>query len=265
MQVDAVAYWGQKQGCDPREYEDAYAVGAFGDADMWTLSDSSRRLRVAVSDGATESMLSGRWAGVLTKQYTASSRPQMRTSIRRAQDRWPRVLNDYKQAREQACKPIAWYEEPGLERGAHATLLVAEFRARSGSDPGRWTAEAVGDSCLFQVAGNDVACAFPFTEAAQFDTSPALVQTGLRSRRLLDKHCRRVAGSYRGGDTFFLCTDALAAWFLAQAERAAEPWKIWSGFSGAAGAAAFRDWTTAERSAGRLKNDDVTLLIVSMA
>ncbi len=220
---------------------------------------------MAVSDGATESMLSGRWAAVLAKQYTASSRAQMRTSIRRAQDRWPRVLHDYKAAREQADRPIAWYEEPGLDRGAHATLLVAEFRARSGSGPGMWTAEAVGDSCLFQVGGDALVCAFPFTEAAQFDTSPALVQTGQRNRRLLDKHCRRATGSYRDGDTFFLCTDALAAWFLAQAERKAEPWKLWRGFSAAAGAAAFREWTAVERSAGRLKNDDVTLLTVSMA
>lgn len=265
MHVDAVAYWGQKHGCDPREYEDAYSVGAFGDHDVWAVSDTSRRLRVAVSDGATESMLSGRWASVLTTQYTASSRPQMRTTIRRAQDRWPRVLTDYKEAREQACKPIAWYEEPGLDRGAHATLLVAEFRASSGNEPGRWTAEAVGDSCLFQVAGDTLVCAFPFTEAAQFDTSPALVQTGQRNRRLLDKHCRRAAGSYREGDLFFLCTDALAAWFLAQAERSAQPWTTWRGFTGATGAAAFRQWTAVERSSGRLKNDDVTLLAVSMA
>ncbi len=216
---------------------------------------------MAVSDGATESMLSGRWAGVLVKQYTASSRAHMRTSIRRAQDRWPRVLHEYKVAREQASKPIAWYEEPGLERGAHATLLVAEFRARVGSDPGLWTAETVGDSCLFQITGDTLVGAFPFTESAQFDTSPALVHTGLRNRRLLDKHCRRAAGSYRSGDTFFLCTDALAAWFLSQAERGGEPWTIWRRL---ADAGAFRDWTAAERSAGRLKNDDVTLLIMQM-
>ena len=89
--------------------------------------------------------------------------------------------------------------------------------------------------------------AFPFTESAQFDTSPALVHTGLRNRRLLDKHCRRAAGSYRSGDTVFLCTDALAAWFLAQAERGAEPWTTWRRL---ADAEAFREWTAAERSAG---------------
>lgn len=264
MRGDANAYWCQKKGSEPREYEDAFSISEPGSGGFWSLTPDGRRLRVAVADGATESMLSGHWAKALVQTYTTMPQPQLRRCIRRAQDAWPQILVDYKAEREENEKPIAWYEEPGLERGAHATLLVAEFRLDPAGFSGTWTAEAVGDSCLFHVSDNRVQRAFPLSLSSQFDSSPALVHTGLRSRRLLDKHRAYASGSFRSGDQFFLCTDALAAWFLEQDELGTQPWLLWCALTDGLSAAGFSEWIAAERSSGRLKNDDVTLLSVRL-
>lgn len=263
MRGHAVACWWQKEGATEREYEDAYAIGADGDDDEWDLTSERIRLRVAVADGATESMLSGRWARALVGTYARSNRARLMTCLLQALEAWPQSLQEYKQRREESGKPIAWYEEPGLEHGAHATLLVAEFRSDANDTDGlrgTWTAEAIGDSCLFQVSDDELKAAFPLQASVQFNTSPALAHTGIRDRRLLDKHRTSLEGTWTSGDSFFLCTDALAAWFLAEHEAASVPWAIWREYHSAESRQNFRDWVAVERMSGRLKNDDVTLL-----
>lgn len=253
MCVSAVAWWWQKHGSAEREYEDAFAVGG---------GRGDGRIRVAIADGATESMLSGRWAQSLVGTYTRSRRLQLLGCISRALRGWPGSLQEYKERREQDGRPIAWYEEPGLERGAHATLLVAEFRSGPDGRTGTWTAEAIGDSCLFHVSGDGLQTAFPLVASKEFGSAPALVHTGVRSRRLLHDHRAVSAGTWSSGDSFFLCTDALAEWFLAQHEQSAEPWGVWAAFRSSGSEEDFRGWVADERRAGRLKNDDVTLVNV---
>jgi len=265
MRGDAYVHWCQKLGAEPSEYEDAYSVGAAGDAELWSFTADSPRLRVAVADGATESMLSGRWAQTLVQSYTADPDSPLGTCIDRALDAWPQLLQAYTAEREGDGRPIAWYEQPGLDRGAHATLLVAEFHLAPDGHSGVWVAEAIGDSCLFHISGDQLQSAFPLSGAEQFDSSPALVHTGLRDKDLLDKHRRRTSGAFAAGDEFFLCTDALAAWFLAQDELHARPWVEWSHFSSGKRRGVFDEWIATERFSGRLHNDDVTLLRVRIA
>ncbi|MGI8537679.1 MAG: hypothetical protein ACR2K2_14630, partial [Mycobacteriales bacterium] len=187
------------------------------------------------------------------------------TSIARAQDAWPQILQSYTAERETEGRPIAWYEQPGLDKGAHATLLVAELQLAPGGTSGIWTAEAVGDSCLFHISGDQLQSAFPLSGAEQFDSSPALVHTGLRDKDLLDKHRRRTSGTFASGDEFFLCTDALAAWLLSQDAVQGKPWSQWSHFWPAKRGGVFDEWIATERFSGRLHNDDVTLLSVRIA
>ncbi len=265
MRGDAYVHWCQKLGAEPGEYEDAYSVGAAGDPELWSLTADQPRLRVAVADGATESMLSGRWAQTLVATYTAEHESSMRTCIAHAQDAWPQILQTYTAERERDGRPIAWYEEPGFEKGAYATLLVAEFHLAPGDASGIWAAEAVGDSCLFHISGNQLQSAFPLSDAEQFDSSPALVHTGLRDTELLDKHRRCTSGTFVPGDEFYLCTDAGAAWFLSQAAAQAKPWAEWSHFSPARRRGVFDEWIATERFSGRLHNDDVTLLSLQLS
>lgn len=274
---NVVAFRWQKGGSPAEEYEDAFTVNdagmddgeregerdGQGNVENWDLANHPNTLRIAVADGATESMLSGSWARTLVKEFT-DSEDDMRSCLDRALDSWPGWLQRYKTKREEDEKPIAWYEEPGLARGAHATLLVAEFVLDPNSLPNRqsgtWTAVAIGDSCLFQVSDERLNCAFPLITSVDFNTSPALVHTAVEDRTLLDKHSRTRSGTWTSGDIFFLCTDALAEWFLSTSENDSRPWETWRDFS--SGPQDFYEWVQVERQAGRLKNDDVTLLNV---
>jgi hypothetical protein len=265
MRGDAYVHWCQKLGADPSEYEDAYAVAAAGDIEDWSLTADSPQLRVAVADGATESMLSGRWAAALVQTCTAESDAPMTACIGRAQDAWPQILQTYTAEREADGRPIAWYEQPGLDNGAHATLLLAEFQLAPGGTSGIWTAEAIGDSCLFHLSAKGLKAAFPLSSAEQFDSSPGLVHTGQRDVDLLDKHRRSISGTFAEGDEFYLCTDAVAAWFLARHQAQEKPWTTWSHFSADKRRGVFDEWVATERFSGRLHNDDVTLLAVRFA
>lgn len=261
MRGNVVGLWLQKDGSSENEYEDAFAIsGASGDE--FDLSHHDGSFRVAVADGATESMLAGRWARSLVRRYVAARRSGMRACIHRAIDSWPPSLEEYRAEREASRRPIAWYEEPGIEKGAHATLLVAEFRSDTAKSSGVWSAEAIGDACLFQVRNDELICPFPLSHSSDFGTSPALVHTAIRDRRLLRAHAKSASGEWTSGDSFFLCTDALAAWFLASCENGSHPWEMLREFCSQADLSDFRNWVSEQRLSGGLKNDDVTLLYV---
>ena len=60
-------------------------------------------------------------------------------------------------------------------------------------------------------------------------------------------------------------TDALAHFCLGQAEAGGKPWDEWETFLAAAEAQKpFVSWIERLRDAGRLRNDDVTLLAIEL-
>jgi hypothetical protein len=74
---------------------------------------------------------------------------------------WPAILDGYMRHRANIGRPIAWYEEPGIQRGAFATFIGLEFRDGGGPDHGgAFTVGAVGDACLFQIRGGRLRLAF---------------------------------------------------------------------------------------------------------
>ena len=67
----------------------------------------------------------------------------------------------------------------------------------------------------------------------------------------------RFSASMETGDRIFLCTDALAQWFLSRHEKKSRPWDELPPES------EFRAWVQARRDESALKNDDVTLIELS--
>jgi hypothetical protein len=58
-------------------------------------------------------------------------------------------------------------------------------------------------------------------------------------------------------------TDALAKWFLEQVEVCGQPWQDLDRLLQApVPQAAFEEWVTTLRDAGRLRNDDVTMMLI---
>ena len=239
-----------KLGSSANEYEDAAA--AFPQSGE--LLPGTSFLRIAVSDGATESMLAAQWARLLVNSSAHNSSESLAGCVEIAIDMWPGVHDDYIAERNDRLMPIRWYEEPGLERGAFATLLIANFSS-DGQKGGTWKAEAVGDSNLFHVRDDTLLAAFPCTSSKDFNTSPALIQSKNINMEILREHSHHSLGGWESGDSFYLTTDALAAWFLARVESGGRPWETWRDLD----EETFSIWSETERTDRLLKNDDLTL------
>lgn len=258
-QIDT--FWLPKAGATVEEYEDASANSVKDDLTV-ALEPEFDDVRVAVADGATESLLSGSWAKALSQRVANEQLPRRRWSdaIKFAIQDWPAHLDAYRAERVRREKPIAWYEEPGLERGAEATIVALRLGNPRDGGTGYWWSMAVGDATLFQVRGETCVRAFPMQRSSAFGTSPNLVRS-LDHEGAFKHRLRRTSGNWQREDMFFLCTDALAAWFLERSEESEKPWHVWRDF-GSDDCQPFDDWVSVERRSGRLKNDDVTLVRV---
>lgn len=250
-------FWAPKRGVPKNEYEDASYISP-SNVDDGKLVAST--LRIAVADGATESLLAGRWASALVQAFAQSQQGFMAT-YKQVAGSWPAIVASYRAEREERGAPIQWYEEPGLQRGAYATLLVAEFSdGLHQSHPHIWRASAVGDSCIFQVRDEALYMSFPLKSSTQFSSSPALISSRVQDASVIRRHIQRHKGDWLPGDSFYLMTDAIAAWFLAAEERGDRPWGTLRGLGTTGAAWRFEDWVAERRAQHEMRDDDTTLV-----
>lgn len=257
------AFWLPKVGAVEAEYEDAYWYGPGEGGDG--------RLRVIVADGASESLLAGRWARYLTAVFRSSperigTEAGFTAAYQRAAAGWAAELARYKQERADRNSPIQWYEEPGLARGAYSTLLAAEFAPGHYGADAQWTAAALGDSCLFVVRGGELHDAVPMGSSADFGNQPALLSTGGTAAEVLSRHLSTKTGDLALGDTCYLATDALSAWFLRMAETGEakdEPWRPLRELDDS-DPDEFRELIGKLRGDGMIRDDDTTLVRVDV-
>ncbi|MGW6522591.1 hypothetical protein [Streptomyces sp. NPDC054962] len=183
---------------------------------------------------------------------------------------WERWLARYIDQRVTDGRPLKWYEEAKLASGAFATLLAVRLEyghsqpVYEGKEDGSWHAAALGDSCIFQIRGNEIISLFPVESSADFGNTPSLLGSNA-NRELV---CRRTAfldGSFKHGDEFFLMTDSIAAWFLSTVEKT-HPSELKGildqlrGFSRTENRSAFESWLSSLIASGTLRNDDVTFM-----
>lgn len=254
MRAEVSTLWVPRAGSSTAQYEDAFYPGHDGPR-------HARRLRFAVADGASESMLSGLWASLLVRTWCKARRRRLPEILEVAKAAWDVELAAYLEDRGRNERPIQWFEEPGLERGAFATLLGLAFSTGHGGDGGQWEATALGDSCLFQVRQGELLSAFPLKSSAEFDSAPKLVPSRSDDPAKVLGAVDRENGDWRGGDTFFLLTDAIAAWFLRTHEADVAPWDVLA----AVEPSGFADWVAARRQDRSLRNDDVTVMRIDVA
>ena len=254
-----------KRGSSPQEYEDAVWVGPDGDG-SGELQASS--LTMAIADGASESLLAGPWArrlvGVFGSNRATRTRSVFIAAYRTAVGGWDDEVAEYVREREERDRPIQWYEEPGLAKGAHATILAAEFRdGHSGRAP-TWSASALGDSCLFQVRDELLYASFPMSDAKSFTYQPPLLGSRGADESVLRRHVKLTTRDWEGGDSFYLMTDALAAWFLRLNESGGRPWEPLRDMDTLDAALDFEGWVEELRDRDQMNNDDTTLVRVDM-
>ena len=235
-----------KAGNTPAEYEDAAFV-----------QRSFSGVRLALADGASAAVFAGAWARMLARTFARRPFWTVAALRYRAQKlgqfwRW-----------QHAQLELPWYAEQKLADGAAATLIGVTItlpaqRAAAGS----WQSLAVGDACLFQMRDRALVQMHPDLNPAEFGNAPALVYSVAARNHRLARGLAVAAGSWRMGDTFVLASDALAKWIRTHVDSgqgalqslyalAAEP----------AAESAFSQWALQEQGAGRLKNDDHTMVL----
>ena len=250
IHIEAVSL--QKAGNQPSENEDAFAPEG-------TSASAGSPLLAAVADGATESLFSGHWARLLAGAFARGEVPDaagLLAVLPELQRQWHAHVGG---------KSLPWYAEEKLREGAFATLLGVRLLEQPTVDgPGTWEALAVGDSCLFQLRRDGLLRSFPLEQSAAFGSTPFLLSTHAHQNGRVGAQVRMASGDLRDGDTLFLMTDALACWFLAEHERGQAPWTALPGSLSGEGRVAFEALIDGLRARKAIRNDDVTLLQLSV-
>jgi hypothetical protein len=247
MRVRSEAFHLWKAGNAPDEYEDACWPEGGNVRDV-------RAFRCAVADGATETSFAASWARSLVRSYCRGD-----LSPRRMSSRLPLLRAQWR--REAFALPLPWYAEEKALSGAFSSILGVSLQA---TEEGiSWQAMAIGDTCLFQIRGDELIVAFPLADSRAFNSRPHLLSSNVSALPTGGGSVARREGVAQTGDTFLLMTDALACWFLAEHETGQRPW---NGLrcSASFGGEAFEDWIGRLREEKVLRNDDVTLLRVQL-
>lgn len=264
-----------KAGNSPFECDDAWFVSP---PSLQVGISGRAGLRVVLCDGATQGDFSGWWARTIVAAFaTAPLRvlqaPDEFAKLALREIRiWPRRLGSYYAQRRASAKPLSWYEEPELEliRPAGTTVVTVQVNWLSTSNAppdwrlrhyrelprGTWVATAVGDTNLFHVRGDTLDRAFPLQDAASFDDFPDLITTDNIDAASLSTAVRHAQGYIRQGDSLYICSDALAEWFLLEHAMKNRPWEV----LGRLTRGNFGEWLASERYENKIHNDDVTLV-----
>lgn len=202
MELVCDAFSIPKYGCSEEEYEDAYKF-------------NEQAKLFAIADGATEASFSKEWANLVVDAYVNKefvSRVAFNDSIHNLQKIW---------LKEVSKKPLPWYAEEKLQKGAFCSFLGLQF-AKTPSNKMKWQALINGDCCLFQIRGNSLIVALPFNTTEDFNNHPVLLSSKPNVDSPPDSLLKVAKGIAETGDTFFLMTDALACWFLKRVNRKPE-------------------------------------------
>jgi hypothetical protein len=111
---------------------------------------------------------------------------------------------------EIASRNLPWYAEHKLDAGAAAAMVGLAILPDA-----TWRAIAVGDSCLFHIRAGELIRAFPLSRSDEFDNRPELIESRPPAT---ESEPRQISGELQAGDQLLMMTDAVARWFLSEAE-----------------------------------------------
>jgi hypothetical protein len=230
-----------KSGCTLVECEDAIGV-------------NDKTLRFAVADGATEAFDAKSWSNRLVTNWTnAGVDAALSTSF----DAWLAEQGEQQHESWSGLK-LSWYAEEKALQGSFAAFVGVQIGMLEGR--ACWTAIALGDSCLIHRRGDEILLSLPLSEASLFNTSPALAPS---SDKFLEKALQYTTSSadwLERGDTLWLLSDAVAAWFLAMNENDREKLVQFVSMFDDASDEALIEFFGNERQANRVKDDDIAVL-----
>jgi len=239
----------QKAGGSVEENDDAGSPS--GERDL-----EASPFRCAIADGATESSFSGLWAKLLVRAFVRGglSDPANSDELQLLQEQWSNLVHR---------RPLPWFAETKLKDGAFAAFVGLTLGARNASEEGTWECVAAGDSCLAHVRDDQLLQCLPIASPQDFSNRPHLISSLINRNGALKENVHRASGSWCQDDSFFLMTDALACWFLAQSLAGGKPWRVLLDLE-TESSTPFSEFVDQQRDSGQMKNDDVTLLRVDV-
>jgi hypothetical protein len=248
-----------KTGHNLADYEDAFWPIPDGDR-MHVIAD---RLTVSVADGASQASFSSLWAKSITEHYASlvGANPGPPALV---PEEFQAQLTPLAKAWSQRVfsRALPWHAVEKAQHGSFATLLGLTLQVDD-EEGGRWHAVAIGDSCLFQVRDDQLITSWPATDPTAFGNHPDLLATDPAYNASLWPRAADLQrqGTWSRTDTWYLLTDAVAQWFLTQAQAHKRPWRTLNRLMGPA--AHFANWLARTRAAQAIRDDDVTVMIVN--
>jgi hypothetical protein len=198
----------------------------------------------AISDGASESFGSQRWALVLARRYVRQ--PMIDAP-------WiERSIAVYNKGFDRAA--MTWSAQAAFDRGSFATLLGLHFD----HDYSGASLLGIGDSLAVLDDGKAVRATYPYSDEDQFRTNPLLLST------LHDRNQAILDGSFQthwnlsgiAEARLFCMTDALGAWLLADRDERMDRLRALRCEG------EFTELVEDARTLRTMRRDDTTLLVI---
>lgn len=210
-------------------------------------------IKFAISDGATESSFSKEWSDLLVSGYNDKlfAKEHLPTTIKNISETWLSIVSRI---------DLPWYAQQKVETGAFATFLGLTINREKNI----YKAVAIGDCTLFQIRDNELIYSFPILTFEQFGNTPQLISSNSKYQKNLEEMVEYTEYKIEPYDFILLATDAIAAWIFMKKEAGEKPWQALSTLLNYENYKTdFTNWLNNERKEGEIKNDDVTLLVIS--
>jgi hypothetical protein len=235
-----------KGGSEDAECEDAFSV-------------SCDQMRFCVADGATEGFASRYWARFLVKHWTHSKRLNATPEELIA---WAAALGS-RFDRKWQRRPLPWFAEEKAQSGAYAAFVGLSFL----ESPWQlyWQGIAIGDACLIICRQDAIIKSFPLNEPEKFGSRPVLLPSNRNAQQKILENVEVQSAPVQPGDSFFLLTDAIAAWFLRTARSAPQEIAAFEQLLHGGKRLELHEFIEQARSNGSLRNDDVGIVGVQVA
>lgn len=218
------------------------------------IAADAETCRFAVTDGATEAFDARNWARRLAQNWVQTQsaltaeefREWVATEGRELQDSWNGLS-------------LSWYSEEKARTGSFAALVGVELDVKT--DSPSWKAIALGDSCLLHCRSGNLLKSLPLSRPESFNSAPVLVASDASMHETSMTSVVIDSGNCDNGDVLLLLSDAIACWVLERFQKIdLDPNELLKTKEDHE----LKQFFDRERSAGRMKNDDLAVLRIEL-
>lgn len=218
------------------------------------IATDTQSSRFAVADGATEAFDALSWAQRLAQHWVQRKSTQTLEEFREWVAAEGRELHESWNG-----LTLSWYSEEKARSGSFAALVGVELELKSESPS--WQAIALGDTCLLHCRNGKLLKSLPLERSDSFTSAPVLVASDSSLHESSMQSVVTGSGTCQNGDVLLLMSDAVASWCLQRFES--DDLDVVQ-FLSSNSDEELRQFFDAERTAGRIKNDDIAIVRIEI-